>query len=157
MFLPSYTLTLENTRLNSLLTPLHHAKSPRSCFHSQRDYFAGAFQALCLVLLAAHRWNPQLGGVPSFFCEVGVQEKIGHNLVSCGLMWLTGFMGQPLFALGLTCVCFVSRDLLSLKGVPVPTAIVFINFQTINWRAQPKSTKKIHAGLKLEWSLYDEW
>ena len=79
---------------------------------------------------------------PSAFCEVGVQEKIGHNLVSCSLMWLTGYMGQPLFALGLTCVCFVSIDFLSLKGVPVPTAIFVINFQNINWRAQPKSTKK---------------
>ena len=57
-------------------------------------------------------------GAPSAFCEVGVQEEFGHNLVSCGLMWLTSFMGQPLFALGLTCICFVSRDFLSLKGGP---------------------------------------
>ena len=93
-------------------------------------------------LLAEDRiayWNPQYGGAPSAFCEVGVQEEFGHNLVSCGLIWLTGFMGQPLFALGLICVPETSC---LWKRVPVPTAIFFINFQNMNWRAQPKSTKK---------------
>ena len=55
---------------------------------------------------------------PSAYCEVGVQDEFGHNLLSCSWMWLTSFMGQPLLTLGLTCVCFVHRDFLSLKGGP---------------------------------------
>ena len=42
----------------------------------------------------------------------------GHNLLSCGWMWLTSFMGQPVFVLCLICVCFVPRDFLSLKRGP---------------------------------------
>ena len=67
---------------------------------------------------ARKRWNPPYGGAPSSFCEEGGQEEFGHNLVCCGRMWLTGFMGQPLFALGQTCVYFVARDFLSLKVGP---------------------------------------
>ena len=43
--------------------------------------------------------NPQYGGAPSAFCEVGVQEDFQCNLLSCSWMWLTSFMGHPLFAL----------------------------------------------------------
>ena len=64
-------------------------------------------------------------GCPICILWGGVQEEFGHNLVSCGLIWLTGFMGQPLFALGLTCVCFVSIDFLSLKGGPSANSIFF--------------------------------
>ena len=52
------------------------------------------------------------------------------------------FMGQPLFALGQTCVYFVARDVLSLKVGPSTNSSFFINFQNINCRAQSKSTKK---------------
>ena len=51
--------------------------------------------------------NPQYGGAPSAFCEVGVQEDFQCNLLSCSWMWLTSFMGHPLFALGLSCVWFL--------------------------------------------------
>ena len=40
-------------------------------------------------------------GAQFAFCEVG-SRKIFHTIsvFSCGWMWLTTFMGQPLFALG---------------------------------------------------------
>ena len=55
-------------------------------------------------------------GCPNCILWGGVQKDFGHNLLSWGWMWLTSFMGQPLFPMDLTCVCFVSRDFLFLKG-----------------------------------------
>ena len=54
------------------------------------------------------------------------------------------FLGQPLFALGLTCVYFVPGESLSLKGGPI-TDIKFlkliskIRFEGHNWNPQKKS------------------
>ena len=59
-------------------------------------------------------------GCTSAFCEVGVQEDFLHNLLSCGWMRLTSFMGQSLFALGLTCVYFPVISCL-WNRVPAPT------------------------------------
>ena len=85
------------------------------------NYITGPLNVVeCNYLLVFHIFTIALkspGGAPSAFCEVGVQEEFGHNLVRCGLM-LTDLMGQPLFALVLTCVRFVSRDFLSLEGGP---------------------------------------
>ena len=55
----------------------------------------------------------------------------------------------PTSALGLTCVWLVSRDFLSLKVGLGSNSNFFINFQIINWRAQPKSTKKSMQVLNL--------
>ena len=60
---------------------------------------------------------------------------------SCGWMWLTSFMGQPLFTLGLTCVCFVPRDFLPLQGGSSTNSIFFINFQNIILRTPPSLQK----------------
>ena len=106
--------------------------------------------------VSSERLNPKYGGAPSAFCEVGVQEEFGHNLASCCLMWLTGFIGQPLVALGLTCVCFVSRDFLSLEGGLSNKQQFFHSFSKYKLKGTTKIFKEIHAGLKLEWSLYDK-
>ena len=63
--------------------------------------------------------------------------------VSCGLMWLTGFMGQPLFALGLGCVCFVSRDFLSLKGGPSTNRNFFHKFSKYKLKGTTKKSMQV--------------
>ena len=50
-------------------------------------------------------------------------------------------MGQPVFALSLICVCFVSRHFLSLKGGPNSNNIFFHWYPNFIWRAQITSTK----------------
>ena len=102
------------------------------------------------------RWNPQYGNAPSAFCELGVQQDFWHNLLSCGWMWLTSFIGQHLFTFGLTCVCVVHRDFLSLKGSPRANSI-FHYFSNYHLKGTTKVYKGIHAGLKLEWTFYDKY
>ena len=75
-------------------------------------------------------------------CNDQASIALKSPLWGCPIYIFTSFMGQPMFALGLICVCCVPRDFLSLKGGPVPKAFFFINFQNIIWRPQPKSTMK---------------
>ena len=53
-------------------------------------------------------------------------------------------MGQPLFVLALTCVCFVAREFMSLQGIPVPTA----SFNHLFSNYHLKGTRKIYKEMK---------
>ena len=55
------------------------------------------------------------------------QLNCPHNLPSCGWLWLTSHMGQPLFEMGLTCVCVVPGDSHFRKGGP-NTNIKFFHY-----------------------------
>ena len=96
-------------------------------------------------------------GCPICILWGGVQESFGHNLLSCGWLWLTSFMGQLLFAFGLN-LC-----LLSSHRLPVPERGFQYKQQFFHWflkyhlEGTTEIYKEIHVGLKLEWSLYDKY
>ena len=77
-----------------------------------------------LIALKSPVW-----GCPICILWGGVLEDLGHILLSCRWIWLDSFMGQLLFALGLTCIWFVPRAFLSLKWGPCTKNIFSLIFR----------------------------
>ena len=77
--------------------------------------------------------------------------------IMCLDVIVTSFMGPPLFALGLICVYFIPRDFMSLEGDPSTNTNSFSFVFKISFEGTNKIYKEIHAGVKLEWSLYDKY
>ena len=99
------------------------------------------------VEIPRDRWPPFGSG------QVGFKLYFPHSLLICGWIWLASPIGQPLFTLSVTCVYFVPKHFLSLKGSPsTKPKILNVLVQGHN-----KNLQNVFVGLKYEWCLFDKF
>ena len=159
-------MELDSNRVRSFLVSWRHQmitwKNANFSFVRFCDIHIMSLKVILLKLLLQlppHSVEIRSMGVPHmYFLRLRSNKIFGRIRLCCGWMWLACSMGRPLLTLGLACICFVPRDFCPWEGFqyPVPTPNFDIYFKNIIRRARQKSTN-IHAGLKLEWSLHDEY
>ena len=108
---------------------------PVNCYKNTHIYFI----LFCLTWLR-QCWNPQYGD-PPIFREVVAQLDLSHSRRSCSWEWLVSPMGQLMFALVLTFVCFVPS---LWNGAPILNEMFLICVQYLyHLMDTTKSTKNL--------------
>ena len=123
-------------------------RSPVNSTH--KGQWSGALM-LSLIYAWIYGWvnNPEAGELRRHRAHYDVIVMFGHNLHSCGWMWPTSFMDQPLFALGLP---HWSRDKMA--------AIFQTTFSNaFSWMKMFKFRLRFHGSLfpRVQLMIFQHW